>query len=38
MISALFSIPKIQDGRQIVPIMLSDLLEKHENMIYLSRC
>ena len=28
MISALFSIPKIQDGRHIVLIMLSDLLKK----------
>ena len=27
MISALFSIPKIQDGRHIVLIMLSDLLK-----------
>ena len=27
MISALFSIPKIQDGRHIVPIMLSNLLK-----------
>ena len=34
MISALFSIPKIQDGRHIVLIMLSDLLKTHEN-IYL---
>ena len=38
MISALFSISKIQDGRHIVLIMLSDLLKKYENMGYLSRC
>ena len=38
MISALFSILNIQDGRHIVLIMLSDLLKKHENMRYLSRC
>ena len=36
MISALFSIPTIQDGRHIVLIMLSDLLKRHENRnIYL---
>ena len=36
MISALFSIPKIQDGRHIVLIMLSDLLKKHENISLLN--
>ena len=38
MISAPFPTPKIQDGRHIVLIMLSDLLKTHENMRYLSRC
>ena len=39
MMSALFSIPKIQDGRHIVLNMLSDQLKKHEHyMRYLSRC
>ena len=32
MISALFSIPKIQDGRYIVLIMLSDFLKKPQNI------
>ena len=35
MISALFLIPKIQDGRRIVLIMLGDRLKKHENRRYL---
>ena len=35
MISALFLIPKIQDGRHIVLIMLSDRLKNHENMRYI---
>ena len=36
MLSALFSIPKIQDGRHIVLIMLSDLLKTRKYEISIS--